>query len=70
MENYCINCKFFLPREVDFSHELSLCKRKGKPNPVTGEMKYPYCHDERTYATGTCADGVHFQPKEENNHAE
>lgn len=69
MENYCINCKFFLPREGDASHELAKCTRRGKPNPVTGVMHYEYCSSERTYSTGTCRDGIHFQPKEI-NHAE
>ena len=69
MDNYCINCKYFSDTSKDQTHEFARCTRRGTPDPVTGQPKYPYCSTERSYASGTCAEGIHFTPKE-NNHAE
>lgn len=62
--DFCINCIHFLPKPKDDTHEYARCARRGEPHPVTGVMKYPYCESERTYSTGTCGNGIHFQPKE------
>ena len=71
MDNYCINCVHFSDAHTnDPTHEFARCTRRGTPDPVTGQPKYPYCSTERSYASGTCAEGIHFTPKEENNHAE
>lgn len=51
----------------DDKHEYARCGRLGTPNPVTGIMSFPYCNSERTYSTGTCADGKHFQQTVEKN---
>jgi hypothetical protein len=70
MDNYCINCVHFSDAHTnDPTHEFARCTRRGKPDPVTGQPRYPYCSTERSYASGTCAEGIHFQPKE-SNHAE
>jgi len=70
MDNYCINCKHFSDTSKDPTHEFARCTRRGKPDPVTGQPRYPYCSTERSYSSGTCAEGIHFVLKEESNHAE
>lgn len=71
MDNYCINCKYFSDAHTnDPTHEFARCTRRGKNDPVSGQPKYPYCATERSYSSGTCAEGIHSTPKEENNHAE
>ena len=71
MDNYCINCVYFSDAHTnDPTHEFARCTRRGKNDPVTGQPRYPYCATERSYASGTCAEGIHFEAKQESNHAE
>ena len=65
--DFCINCIHFLSKLADPKHEYARCGRRGTPNPVTGIMSFPYCNSERTYSTGTCPDGKHFQQTVEKN---
>ena len=62
MTKYCVNCKFFSPKEDDPHHLYARCSGGTLPNPVslvTGLPKYghdlPYAEVQRNYICGADA---------------